>query len=96
MHQITKQEVQNIAHLARIQLSEDEAEKYTKDLSAILDYVKQLEEVDTENVPITAQVTGLTNITRDDDVENSPNLEDALSQAPSRDGDGIKVKEVFS
>lgn len=92
-------EVNNIARLARIHLSEAEKEKLQKDLSAILDFVKKLNEVDTANVPTTAQATGLVNAFREDTKNSSTSLGTAssslLAAVPERKGNYVKVKSVF-
>ncbi len=75
---LTKDEVRHIAKLARLNLSEEEVEKFTKELSSILDYVDQLQEVDTEGVVSTAQVTGLNNSFRADEVKPSKAEADQL------------------
>ena len=75
---LSKKEVEKIAKLARLDLSETELDTYAEQLSAILGYVSQLNEVDTENVEITTQVTGLSNIMREDIIEsfdNSPEID---------------------
>lgn len=94
---ITKQDVEHIAHLARLGLSEEEKEKFAKQLSSILDYVEQLKEVDTEGVEPTAQVTGLENVYREDEIEASTDetRDKLLKQAPSTKDDLIKTKAVF-
>ncbi len=71
MSTLTKAQVEHIAKLARLTLSPAEAEKMTKELSSILQYVEQLNEVNTDSVTPTAQVTGLTNTLREDDVKPS-------------------------
>lgn len=65
---LTKQQVEHVAMLARLGLSEAEIEKFQTQLSGILDYVEQLNEVNTEGISPTAQVTGLTNVMRADEV----------------------------
>lgn len=94
---ISIKDVEHIAKLSRLDLSEPEKKKFSKELSSILDYIKQLEEVNTENIEPTAQVTGLVNVTREDEVKNCKRQkrEEILEQAPMRDGDFIKVKSVF-
>ena len=63
---LDKSQVEHIAKLARLRLAENEAEKFATQLSDILGYVEVLDEVNTENVEITSQVTGLKNTTRED------------------------------
>lgn len=83
---LKKEEIKHIADLARLELTDDELTKYGSQLSDILNYIGQLKEVDTSNVKPTAQVTGLENIMRADEVESWPldETEAALGQAPER------------
>ena len=94
---LTKKEVEHIALLARLGLTEAEMEKYAGELSSILDYVEQLKEVDTDGVEPTAQVTGLENVMRADEIkECDAATRDALLRlAPDREDNLIKVKSVF-
>jgi aspartyl-tRNA(Asn)/glutamyl-tRNA(Gln) amidotransferase subunit C len=66
MAQLTADQVRHIAKLARLTLSDDEVKKFTKELTAILDYVDVLQKVDTNGVEPLKQVTGLTSAFRDD------------------------------
>ena len=66
---LSKEQVKHIAELARIGITEEDSEKYAKQLSGILDYMSVLNEVDTSNVQGTNQVSGLENITRVDEEE---------------------------
>ena len=68
---LTIAEVEHVAHLARLRLSAEELEKMRTDLSAILDHIDMLKEVDVSDVAPTAQVTDLANIVRDDEVRPS-------------------------
>ncbi len=88
MPKLSKDEVRHIAKLARLSLSEAEVEKFTTELTSILEYVEKLQEVDTEGVEATAQVTGLRNVFRDDDVclsDAHPDELLATSPLPLRD-----------
>lgn len=66
---LTRDEIIKIAELSRLELSESEIEKYQTELSGILDFFEMLKEVNTEGVEPTAQVTGLENILRIDEVQ---------------------------
>ena len=94
---LTNKEVEHIAHLARLGLSEKEVEKYATQLSSILEYVNQLKEVDTQGVVGTAQVTGLENITRQDEVEpvGPETIKKLIHSAPDQEDNLIKTKSVF-
>ena len=92
---ISKEEIIKVAKLARLYLSDKEIKTYSKQLSAILGYVDQLQEVDTENVKITSQVTGLSNIMREDKVEACDDPKELIEMAPEHEKGLIKVKAVF-
>ena len=95
--QLSKDEIQHIAKLVRLELTGEELIKYGDQLSAVLSYIDQLKEVDVKAVLPTAQVTGLENVLRDDKVENwdQAEIEAALKDAPEREGRFIKVKRVI-
>jgi aspartyl-tRNA(Asn)/glutamyl-tRNA(Gln) amidotransferase subunit C len=78
MATLSTAEVLHIAKLARLAITEHEAATYAKELTSILTYVSQLQEVDTKNVEATAQVTGLTNVFRPDVKKESETPSDAL------------------
>ena len=92
---LSRQEVEKIARLARLSLSEEEIEQYRSQLSEVLTYVEQLKELDVTDVPTTAQVTGQTNVLADDVVQDGGDRKKLLANAPVTDGDSIKVKAVF-
>lgn len=95
---LKKEDVKHIANLARLELSEEEIEKITPQLSDIIGYIEQLSEVDTDGVLPTAQVTGQSNIFRSDEAINWPEDEKALAlkQSPEGlEGGQIKVKKVL-
>jgi len=95
---LSKEEVEHIAKLARLELGPEEVERFQSELANILDYVSQLKEVDTTGVEPTAQVTGLLNNLRNDVsvASDSATRERLLSAFPDREGDYLKVKTVFS
>ncbi|MBK9943140.1 MAG: Asp-tRNA(Asn)/Glu-tRNA(Gln) amidotransferase subunit GatC [Kouleothrix sp.] len=92
---LTITEVEHVAHLARLRLSAEELEQLQTDLSAILDYINMLAEVDVRGVPPTAQVTDLANLMRDDEVRPSLPREDVLANAPDQRDGMFRVKEIF-
>lgn len=92
---LSQADVLKIADLARIALSDDEVKQYQHDLTSILKFVDQLNEVDTTNVEPTSQVTGLENRTRPDEVNYSFTREQMLESAIETAEDHIKVKNVF-
>ena len=99
MSNITEKEVEHIAELARIKLTEKEKDKMTKELGAILGYIDKLKEVNTEGVEPIAHITGLTDVFRSDDNPKEPaseNIKRLMEQAPDKKDNFVKVKEVFS
>jgi aspartyl-tRNA(Asn)/glutamyl-tRNA(Gln) amidotransferase subunit C len=96
MTKITTDDVKYVARLSKIAITEDEAAKFTKELDAILGYVQQLDAVDTTGLQPTYQVTGLTNVTREDAlIDYGVARDDLLKNAPrSRDG-YIEVPKVL-
>lgn len=94
---LSSEEVKKIAHLARLELTDDEVATYGEQLSSVLEYIDQLREVDVTDVEPTAQVSGLTNVMRDDGAEPwaDDEVESALNQAPDREGRFVKVKRVI-
>lgn len=94
---LTKDEVKKIAGLARIGISDKEVEKYQKDLSAVLDYFKKLEELDTSRTEPIRHITGINNVTREDRKEDpeKSGKEKILKNAPETKNGYIKVKTVF-
>ncbi len=92
---ISEAEVRKVAALARLDLTEKEVAMYAGQLSAILGYVGELQTVDTDNVKVTSQVTGLANVLREDKVEGCDNAEELVKMAPAHQDNLIKVKAVF-
>ena len=80
---LTKEEILKLAELARLQLTPEELERFTNELTDILDYVDRLKEVETEGVKETSQVTGLTNVSREDEVDGSLCTPDSLLEQSS-------------
>lgn len=92
---LSRQEVEHIADLARLALSEDEIERFREQLSAILEHAAALQRLDTGAVPPTAHVLGVTNVMRPDGVAPSLPAEDVLANAPSRRDDYFCVPPVI-
>lgn len=96
MTQISKDDVQHLAQLSSLQLSDDEIDGLQKDIGNILDYVNQLSELDTTGVEPTYQVTDLENIWRADVVDDyGINRDDLIALAPASDKNQIKVPKVL-
>ncbi len=87
--------VRYVADLARISLTDAEVERFTAQLSVVLDAVGKLREVDTEAISPTASVLPVDNVLREDEVRPGLSLEDAMRNAPARDGDLFRVQTVI-
>lgn len=96
---ISKDQIEHIAKLARMELTEEEKEKFFKELSSILDYIEQLNKVDTSKVKGLSQVTGLESVMREDKAQKIENrkqkVEKLLKEAPRRKGDYFKVPKIL-
>jgi len=92
---ITRREVEHVAKLARLELSEEEKEKLTDQLSNILTYVEKLNELDTTGVAPTSHVLDMSNVMRDDTPGVSLPQERALSNAPESAAGHYKVPKII-
>ena len=94
---ITKKDVEYVARLARLALSDEEKERYTAQLESILEYIDKLNKADTADVPVTTHVLSLSNVWREDGAEpdrlGSP--DDILKNAPEAEGSFFKVKKII-
>ena len=96
MTKITKEEVKKVAHLARLELNEDEINNHAEQLEKILEYIKQLEKIDTCNVPCTTRAIEVINIFRKDEKYNSDCTKELLELGPSRENNYFKVPKIIS
>lgn len=92
---LSKQDVEKIAHLARLALTNEEMALYQEQLSAVLDYAEKLNRLDIDTVPPTSSVIGLTNIWRDDIIEPSLPTTDALYNAAQVEQDQFRIQPVL-
>lgn len=96
MAKLTREDVLKLARLARLQLSEDEIEEFSQELTAILQYVEQLQAVDIDGLEPTNQVTGLTNVTRADEIQDyGYKVEKLLENIPAIKDNQIQVKRML-
>lgn len=92
---LTVDDVRQVARLARVSLSDDELESFVVDLNKVLGFVAKLEELDTTNVEPTSHVVSLKNVMREDRVQPSLTVEEALANAPDRSGDYFRVPRIL-
>ena len=88
---IDREQVLHVARLARLQLSEDEVTRMTGELSAILDHIEKISELDLDGVPPTTHVVDVPNALREDVPRPSLPRDVALANAPAVDDDGFSV-----
>jgi len=91
---ISKKEVLYVADLARIAFDDDEVDRLSDELSAVLDYAETLNQLDTSNVKPTEHILKLQNVFRKDEVKESLPLEKVFRNAPEEEAGGFKVPRV--
>jgi aspartyl-tRNA(Asn)/glutamyl-tRNA(Gln) amidotransferase subunit C len=92
---IIKDEIEHIALLARLSLSDEEKEMFGSQLSSILDYMEKLNELDTKNVELTSHVLSLQNVMREDLPRPSIPRDDALLNAPAHTEKFYRVPKII-
>ena len=92
---VTIKDVEYLANLAKLELSDEEKKRFQLELSNIIKYIDQLNELNTKNVPITSHVTRLQNVFREDEVLPSLSPDQALANAPEKKDGFFKVPRVI-
>ncbi len=92
---LSRAQIEEVARLARLLLSDEEAERMTRELDQIVQYVNQLSELDTEDVEPMAHAGDLTNVFRPDELAPSVDREGMLHNAPKRDDACYRVPAVM-
>lgn len=92
---LTREQVQHIATLARVGLGEGDIERFSDQLSEILEYFERLRQVDTEGVPPTAHTLPLHNVMRDDIPAPAFEAEEIMANAPLREGEFFRVRAIL-
>lgn len=92
---IDQDQVRKIARLSRLDLTEAEIVEFTSQLSAILDYMEKMSELNTDNVPPLAHCLPVSNCFREDYIQESLGTEKTLANAPQRDGEFFKVPKIL-
>ncbi|MGH7142451.1 MAG: Asp-tRNA(Asn)/Glu-tRNA(Gln) amidotransferase subunit GatC [Candidatus Saccharimonadales bacterium] len=97
MSKLDREDVLKLARLARLDLNQDEVEEYSRELNAILQYVEQLQTVDTAGLKPTNQVTGLVNVFRDDQPHDyGYKASELLKNVPVVQDNQIKVQRTIT
>ncbi len=92
---IDREQVRKVALLARLELTAEEEEQFTTQLSSILEYVEQLSELDTADVPPTTRAIDVSNITRVDELKPHPDPSIILNGAPEPEGEFFRVPKIM-
>ena len=93
---IAIKDVEHIAKLAKLEFTDAEKEKFTHQLNQILEYVEQMNKLDTSNVEPLSHVIELSNVFRADEVKEGVSTEEALKNAPSKTEEFFKVPKVIN
>ena len=96
MIKITRDEVKKVAHLARLELNEHEINNHAEQLEKILDYIRQLEKIDTDDVPCTTRAIEVVNVFRKDEKKNFDCYKELLELGPSREDRYFKVPKIIN
>lgn len=91
---ITKEEVEKVAHLARLNLTEEEKEKMILDMAAIIEFADKISELDIGDVPPTDHIIPINNVFREDKVHPSMDRDELLRNAPSSENGYFSVPKV--
>ncbi len=92
---IDREQVRKVAKLSRLELTEAEVEEFTSQLSAVLDYVEKMNELDTAGIEPLAHCLPISNVFREDCVRESLGTDKTLANAPQRDGEFFKVPKIL-
>jgi len=95
MNRITEDEVKKVAELARLKLDNNQVKHHAKQIEKILDYINQLEKVDTNEVPSTTRAIEVINVVRSDANNKFENRDELLNLAPDRENDFFKVPKII-
>ncbi len=91
---ITVKDVEHVAKLARLELTQEEKEKFTKQLGDVLKYVEQMNEVDTTDVKPMAHAFDIVNVMRDDNIVYEQTKEELMTNAPEEESGFFKVPKI--
>ncbi len=95
LSRITAEQVKHVAHLARLAITEEEAERFTSQLDQIISFAEELNELDTEGVKPTTHVLQMSNVLREDQPEQGLPVEEVLKNAPDSEERQVRVPSVF-
>ena len=96
MKRISSEEVKKVAKLARLELNESEIQQHAEQLEKILDYIKQLEKINTDNIACTTRAIEVVNVLRKDEKKDYENSKELLDLAPARENQFFKVPKIIN
>lgn len=91
---VSKEDVKHIANLSKLNLTEEELEKYTTELSDIVNFANELSNIDVDGIKPTAHILDIKNVFRKDEMKPSYDREEILKNAPSKDAGCVSVPKV--
>lgn len=92
---LSRDQVKHVAHLARVGITEEDIERFSHQLSDVLDYFERLDRVDIEGVPPTSHTLPLHNVMREDETEPSYDVDDILANAPNQEERRFRVRAIL-
>ena len=92
---LSRDQVEHVAHLARVGITEEDIERFSHQLSDVLDYFERLDRVDIEGVPPTSHTLPLHNVMREDETEPSYDVDDILANAPNQEERRFRVRAIL-
>ena len=92
---LSRDQVEHVAHLARVGVTEEDIERFSHQLSDVLDYFERLDRVDIEGVPPTSHTLPLHNVMREDETEPSFDVDDILANAPNQQERRFRVRAIL-
>ena len=95
MNKITEDQVKKVAQLARLRLDNNQIKHHAEQIEKILDYINQLQKIDTEDVPCTTRAIEVINVLRTDVNDKFEDRDELLNLAPSRENDFFKVPKII-
>ncbi|WP_374722192.1 Asp-tRNA(Asn)/Glu-tRNA(Gln) amidotransferase subunit GatC [Peribacillus tepidiphilus] len=95
MSRISLEQVKHVAHLARLAITEEEAEKFTKQLADIIEFAEQLNELDTSSIEPTSHVLDMKNVLREDIAKKGLPVEEVLKNAPDHKDGQFRVPSIL-
>ena len=95
MTQLTRADVEHVAQLARLELTDDEIEQFTRELGVILEHAQEVAGIDTHDVPPTAHPLSLVNVLRPDEPRPSLDRDEVLAMAPAAEDHRFRVPRIL-